>query len=324
LFAATNFFSKELKMTLLRRRMLEDMQLRNFSTGTQRSYIHYIEDYATYYNVSPDRLGLDDIRNYQLYLTERRQLSPQSINCFVSAAKFLYTVTLDMPWTGQQFTRMNVPEKLPVVLSAEEVESFFHHVGILRYRAALMLCYGAGLRSGEVVTLKPTDIDSRRMLIRVQQGKGAKDRYTVLSGRLLLLLREYYKVQRPLEWLFPGTKAGTHIQPGSIQEVCRDAVRLAGIPKRVTPHTLRHSFATHLLENGSDLRAIQVLLGHRRIDTTARYAAVTPQTVGKIVSPLDRLKLPTTEPSTTVARKRGRPRKAKAEPQPQPEPEKAG
>jgi site-specific recombinase XerD len=294
--------------------MLDDMLLRNFSTGTQRSYIHYIEDFACYYHLSPVHLGLDDLRNYQLYLIERRQLSPQSVNCFVSAAKFLYTVTLEMPWTNEQFTRLQVPEKLPVVLSAEEVEAFFQHIGILKHRAALMLCYGSGLRSGEVVALRPADIDSRRMLIRVQQGKGAKDRYTILSGRLLLLLREYYRMQQPREWLFPGTKAGTHIQPGSIQEVCRDAIRLAGISKHVTPHTLRHSFATHLLENGSDIRAIQVLLGHRRIDTTARYTAVTPQTAGKIVSPLDRLSLPTAEQPATIARKRGRPPKAKAEP----------
>ena len=293
-------------MTPLRRRMLEDMQLRNFSAGTQRSYIHYIANFALYYRMSPDRLCLDDIRNYQLYLIEQRQLSPQSINCFVAASKFLYTVTLDMPWTDQQFARLKVPEKLPVVLSATEVEQFFRYVGVLKHRAALMLCYGSGLRSSEAVALRINDIDSNRMLIRVQQGKGAKDRYTILSGRLLTLLREYYKVQRPREWLFPGTKAGTHVQPSTIQEVCRDAARMAGLDKRVTPHTLRHSFATHLLENGTDTRAIQVLLGHRRIDTTARYTAVTPQSVCRIVSPLDADVKP-------APKKRGRPRKVKPE-----------
>lgn len=286
--------------------MLEDMQLRNYSAGTQRSYTHYITDYARYYNVSPIHLGLDDIRNYQLYLIEQRQLSPASINCFLSAAQFLYTVTLEMPWSKEQFGRMKVPEKLPVVLSEEEVLRFFQHVGILKHRAVLMLCYGSGLRIAEAVSLKAENIDSKRMLIHVQLGKGLKDRNTVLSQRLLLLLRAYYRAQRPVDWFFPGTKAGTHIQPATIQQLCRDAAQLAGIPKRVTPHVLRHSFATHLLEHGSDTRAIQVMLGHSRIDTTARYTAVTPQTISRISSPLDRLPA---EPEVPPKRKPGRPRK---------------
>ena len=290
-------------MSPLRKRMLEDMQLRNYSAGTQRSYIHYVAEFAKYYWSSPDRLGLDDVRNYQLHLIEQRRLAPQTVNCFVAAAKFLYTVTLEMPWSETQFTRLKVPEKLPVVLSAEEVAEFFRHIGILKHRAALLLCYGSGLRSSEAVALKPGDIDSKRMLIRVQQGKGAKDRYTVLSARVLTLLRQYYKVQRPMDWLFPGTKAGTHMQAATIQQVCRDAAHLAGISKRITPHTLGHSFATHLLENGTDTRAIQVLLGHQRIDTTARYVAVTPQTITRIVSPLDH----PSDPATP--KKRGRPRK---------------
>src|SRR6266542_3131793 len=219
-----------------------------------------------------------------------------------------------MPWSKQQFGRMKVPEKLPVVLSEEEVLAFFGHIGILKHRAIVMLCYGSGLRIAEAVSLKAENIDSKRMLIHVQNGKGAKDRYTVLSNRTLVLLRAYYKMQRPVDWLFPGTKAGTHLQPATIQELCRDAVQLAGIAKRITPHVLRHSFATHLLESGTDTRAIQVLLGHSRIDTTgarvisafARYIAVTPQTVSRIVSPLDRLPI---ETEAQPKRKRGRPRK---------------
>jgi site-specific recombinase XerD len=276
-------------MTPLRRRMLEDMQLRNFAAGTQRSYIHYIADFAKFYSKSPDRLGLDDVRNYQLHLVEERRLSPQTVNCFVAAAKLLYTVTLDMPWTNDEFARMKVAGKLPTVLSVEEVADFFRYVGVLKHRAVLMLCYGSGLRISEAVSLTPTDIDSKRMLIHVHNGKGAKDRYTVLSGRMLLLLREYWRIQKPRHYLFAGTKAGTHVQPATIQSLCRDACRLAGITKRVTPHVLRHSFATHLLENGTDTRAIQVLLGHAKIDTTARYTAVTPQTIGRTVSPADQL-----------------------------------
>jgi site-specific recombinase XerD len=280
--------------------MLEDMQLRNLSAATQRSYTHYVSEYAKHYGITPERLGLDDVRNYQLYLIEQRQLSPESINTFVSAVKFLYKVTLDMPWSDAQFVRMKRPTKLPVVLSQAEVTELFHHVGILKHRAVLMLCYGSGLRISEAVSLKAAQIDSQRMLIRVEQGKGAKDRYTVLSQRLLILLREYWKAQRPVDYLFPGSKPGSHIQPATVQEICRDACLLAGFQKRVTPHTLRHSFATHLLENGTDTRAIQVLLGHSRIDTTARYTAVSPQTVAKIVSPLD---------SGLLSPKRGRPPK---------------
>jgi|WetSurMetagenome_2_1015567.scaffolds.fasta_scaffold57410_2 integrase/recombinase XerD len=274
-------------MTPLRRRMIEDMLVRNFSPNTQRSYVHYVAEFALHYNVSPERLGLEHVRDYQLYLAEQRQLSPASINTFVSAVQFLYTVTLEMPWGQNRFVRMKVPEKLPVVLSREEVGCLFRHIGFLKHRAVLMLCYGAGLRISEAVSLKAAHIDSARMLIRVEKGKGAKDRYTVLSAQMLHLLRHYWKAQRPTDYLFPGLTAGTHLSAGAVQEVCRDACRLAGIEKRVTPHTLRHSFATHLLENGTDTRAIQVLLGHSRIDTTARYTAVTPRLISRIASPFD-------------------------------------
>jgi len=269
--------------------MIEDMQLRNYSTGTQRSYIHYVEDFANHYHLNPSRLGLDEIRNYQLYLIEERKLSPQSVNCFVSAVKFLYTVTLEMPWGDEPFPRLKVPEKLPVVLAASEVMQFFGCIGILKHRAVLMLCYGSGLRISEAVSLKVGDIDSKRMLVAVRQGKGGKDRYSVLSERLLLLLRQYWKIQRPKDWLFPAIRAGRHIQEHTIRQVCREACQMAGITKQVTPHMLRHSFATHLLESGTDTRAIQVMLGHSRIDTTARYTRVSPQTVGQTVSPLDSL-----------------------------------
>ena len=275
-------------MTPLRKRMLEDMLIRNFSANTQRSYVHYVADYALYYNTSPDQLGLEHVRNYQIYLAEQRQLSPASINAFVSAVQFLYTVTLEMPWGENRFVRMKVPETLPVVLSREEVERLFSHIGFMTHRAVLMLCYGSGLRISEAVSLKAGHIDSGRMLIRVEKGKGAKDRYTVLSAGMLNLLRRYWKARRPADYLFPGVTAGTHVSAGAVQQVCREACRLAGIEKRVTPHTLRHSFATHLLENGTDTRAIQVLLGHSRIDTTARYTAVTPGLISTIASPLDR------------------------------------
>ena len=299
-------------MTPLRRRMSEDMQIRNFSAGTQRSYIHYIAGFASHFNTSPDKLGLDDVRNYRLYLLEERQLSPQSVNCFVAAAKFLYTQTLDMPWLGEEdFPRARVPYKLPVVLTTEEIDKLFSAVGILKHRAVLMLCYGSGLRIAEAVSLQVSDIDSGRMLVRVRGGKGGYDRYSVLSARMLGILREYWKIERPAKWLFPGTKPEQHIQQHTIQQICRDAYHIAGISKRVTPHMLRHSFATHLLENGTDTRVIQVLLGHKRIDTTARYTSVTPRSLGKVVSPLDH-----DATSPAAKRKVGRPRKNTADAQP--------
>jgi site-specific recombinase XerD len=284
--------------------MFEDMELRNFSAGTQRSYIHYISDFASYYRTSPDRLGLDEIRNYQLYLIEQRKLSPNSINCFVAAAKFLYTVTLDMPWTDAEFTYLKVPVKVPVVLAPLEIDIFFAHIPIPQYRAVLMLCYSSGLRISEAVSLTVADIDSQRMLIRVH-GKGGKERYTLLSTRMLAVLRAYWKTHRSPDFLFPGFKKGTHVRPETIHEACRLAARHAGIDKRVTPHTLRHSFATHLLENGTDSRAIQVLLGHSSIETTARYITLTPNATGRIASPFD-------QPPPSKPKRRGRPRKVNA------------
>lgn len=283
--------------------MLEDMQLRNFSPETQRSYLHYIEDFATYFKTSPAELGPEAVREFQLHLTEERMMSPSSVNCFTSAAKFLYQTTLELPWSDAHFVRAHVPEKLPVVLSATEVALFFQAISVLKHRAVLMTCYGAGLRIAEAVSLKPAHIDSARMLIRVEDGKGAKDRYVPLSPRLLLLLREYWRRQRPMgPWLFPAIKPHRHISPATIQQICRESAALAGLDKKVTAHTLRHSFATHLLENGEDIRVIQMLLGHKRIDTTARYTQVSPALAGSIPSPLDTLPEP-------GKRKRGRPRK---------------
>ncbi|HEY3740572.1 MAG TPA: tyrosine-type recombinase/integrase [Bryobacteraceae bacterium] len=191
------------------------------------------------------------------------------------------------------------------MLSATEVARFFNSIGVLKHRAILMTCYGAGLRISEAVSLKPNHIDSERMVIRVEQGKGAKDRYVTLSPRLLLMLREYWRRQRPQgPWLFPSHKPHRHISPTTIQAICRETAVLAGIGKRVTAHTLRHSFATHLLENGTDIRIIQALLGHSRLETTAHYTAVSMQKIAATASPLDNL------PSDASGkRKRGRPRK---------------
>ena len=274
-------------MTPLRQRMLEDMQLRNFAPATQKQYIHYVTDYAKYFWTSPEHLDLEDLRQYMLYLTNDRKLSPESINTFVTAAKFLYLTTLEMPWGSEQFPRVRRPHKLPVVLSHEEVVIFFDHIPGLKYRAVLMACYGAGLRISEAVALRTSDIDSKRMLLRVEQGKGKKDRYAMLSPRLLEVLRVWWRASRPPVdgYLFPGWRTQRHITEGSVRGAVHDAVLACGLRKRITPHTLRHSFATHLLESGTDIRIIQVLLGHSKIDTTARYTAVSPQVIGNTLSP---------------------------------------
>jgi len=283
-------------MTPLRRRMLEDMQLRNLCPGTQSNYIRHIFGLARFYLASPEHLSLEEIREYQLYLINERRLSAESVNQFVSAAKFLYNVTLETPWPEGALPRARVPHKLPAVLSAMEIGEFFQQVSGIRYRAALMTAYGAGLRVSEVVNLQIGDIDSERMLIRVRQGKGKRDRYAMLSKRLLSVLRAWYRSTRPTrhspqaaptDWLFPGYRKGKHMNAASLQTACRDAARAAGLVKQVTVHTLRHSFATHLLENGTDIRIIQILLGHRQIETTTRYAAVSSHTISGTQSPLD-------------------------------------
>ncbi len=278
-------------MTPLRQRFIEDMHLRGLAPTTQRSYVHYVAEFAKFYQTSPERLDLEAIRQYELYLLHERKLAPESINCFVSAVQFLYQVTLEMPWGKACFPRVRRAKKLPVVLSPEQVAKFLESVASLKHRAALMICYGAGLRISEAVSLKVADIDSERMLIRVREGKGRKDRYAMLSPRLLAVLRAYWRAARPKDFLFPSWREGRHMTSGALAGACRLAARKSGIEKHITAHTLRHSFATHLLENGTDTRVIQALLGHSRIDTTARYTAVSAHVVAGTPSPLDSLAL---------------------------------
>jgi site-specific recombinase XerD len=276
-------------MTPLRQRFIEDMQLRGLAPTTQRSYIHYVAEYAKFFKTSPEKLDLEAIRQYELHLLHERRLSPQSINTFVSSVQFLYTVTLELPWGKECFPRLRAASTLPVVLSPEEVEQFFRHIPSLKYRAALMLCYGAGLRISEAAAVKVSDIDSKRGLIRIVEGKGRKDRYVMLSARLAAVLRCYWRAARPDDWMFPSWRAHKHLSPASLSQACRDASQQCGLTKRVTAHTLRHCFATHLLEYGTDTRVIQALLGHSRIDTTARYTRVAAHLIAATPSPLDAL-----------------------------------
>jgi site-specific recombinase XerD len=284
--------------------MIDDMTLRGLSPQTQRGYLSHITAFANYFGQSPDKLDAEAIRQYLLFLLNVKKLSPEAINQQVSALKFLFLTTLEMPWTDADFPRVKRPHKLPVVLSEEEVRHFFDHVPGLKYRAVLMLCYGTGLRVSEAVSLQVKDIDSKRMLIRVQQGKGGKDRYTLLSPRLLEVLRCYWRIARSSacssiprhsigeQYLFPSWRTNKHLSAGAVQTACREAWLRSGLRKRVTAHTMRHCFASQLLENGTDIRVIQVLLGHSLITTTAHYTAVSPQLIGRTQSPLDRLSPP--------------------------------
>ena len=280
-------------MTPLRQRMVEDMRIRNFATTTQRSYVHYVAEFAKYFRRDPAQLDLEAVRQYQIHLSQERKLSPQSINTFISAVQFLYLVTLEMPWDKHDFPRARLEEKLPVVLAPDEIQLFLDHIHGVKHRAILLTCYGAGLRIAEAIALKPSDIDSKRMLLRVEHGKGGKDRYAMLSPCLLEVLRTYFRILRPsAPWLFPSWRPHKHVTAGAVQTACREAWKRSRLGKRVTPHGLRHAFATHLLESGTDIRVIQALLGHSRIDTTARYTAVSPPTIGKTASPLDLLLKP--------------------------------
>lgn len=275
-------------MTPLRQRMFEDMQIRNLSANTQKSYVQQVSMFARHFHRSPEGLGPDDIRTYQLYLTNEKQLASGSIALTTAALRFLYTVTLKRAWDVEQVLPM--PKRaqiLPVILSPAEVRHFLSCVPRRKARTVLTVCYAAGLRVSEAIALKPTDIDSQRMTLRVAQGKGQRDRYVMLSEQLLAILREWYRTVRPSEWLFPGLLPGSHITRAGVSDACTLGAKRSGLTKPVTPHSLRHAFATHLLEHGADLRTIQLLLGHRSLATTARYLRVATSRVCATPSPLD-------------------------------------
>ena len=280
-------------MTFLRQRMTEDMQVRNLALNTQTSYVQQVSLFARHFNKSPEQLGPEDIRTYQVYLTNEKKLAPGSVLIAVAALRFLYKVSLKRDWPFDDvIPAPKKPQKLPVVLSPEEVLQFLGCVGSTKHRAILTTCYAAGLRISEAVRLKPTDIGSQRMVIRVDQGKGQKDRYVMLSARLLETLRSWWRLEKPQQWLFPSDIPGRHISQDAVEQACQKARRLSGIRKPITPHGLRHGFAVHLLEAGTDIRTIQLLLGHRSLATTARYLSIATSKVCSTSSPLDLLPHP--------------------------------
>ncbi len=281
-------------MTPLRQRMTEDMRVRNLAPNTQTSYVQQVSLFARHFNKSPELLGPEEIRTYQLYLTDEKKLAPSSILIAVAALRFVYKVSLKKGWTVEDvIPAPKKPEKLPVVLSPEEVLQFLDCVGSIKHRAILTTCYAAGLRISEAIHLKPIDIDKQRMVIRVEQGKGQKDRYVMLSPKLLEILRNYWRAARPAgEWIFEGDIAAQPINRSSVELACQKARQRSGIRKPITPHSFRHAFAVHLLESGTDIRTIQLLLGHRSLATTARYLRIATSKVCSTSSPLDLLPRP--------------------------------
>ena len=275
----------------LRRRMIEDMTIRNLDAGTQRGYVRAVRSCSRYCGRRPEQLTFEDVRRFQLHLTQRG-LAPGSVNSAMVGLRFFFRVTLKRPEALDYIPMAREPQRLPVVLTQEEVASVIEAAPGLKWRTALSVAYGSGLRASEVVALKVSDIDSERMRIRVEQGKGRRDRDALLSPRLLRVLRDWWKQARPPVWLFPNRLTPfDHVTPKSLNRAFHDAVRKAGIKKAVCLHTLRHCFATHLLEQNVDIRVIQVLLGHKKLETTAVYTHIAAKTLDGIDSPLDLLQL---------------------------------
>jgi site-specific recombinase XerD len=280
----------------LRQRMIEDMTLRKLGAKTQAAYIRAVKNFTRFFGQSPDAASAEDLRRYQLYLVQQNT-SRTTLNATLTGLRFFFEITLDRPGAMKHTSHVHQPRKLPVILSVEEITKLLQAAGSLKYQAALGIAYGAGLRASEVVHLTVRDIDSRRMVIRVEQGKGHRDRYAMLSPALLALLRAWWRegqAQRqvlPGGWLFPGQNPVDHLSTRQLNRAFHRALDAAEINKRVTLHGLRHAFATHLLEQREDIRVIQVLLGHQKLDNTARYTQVATKTLREVKGPLEYLDL---------------------------------
>ena len=278
----------------LRQRMIDDMRMRKYADKTQTDYIRAVRNFANYLHRSPDTATDEDLRNYQLYLVDHG-ISPASLNVTITGLKFFFDITVGDTERIGKMQPVRVPRKLPVILSREEVRRLIAASNNLKHQTALAVAYGTGLRVNEVVSLKVGDIDSKRMVLRVEQGKGSKDRYAMLSPILLERLRYWWRVARAQGkmldggWLFPGLDPVESLSPRQLNRAIHAAADVAKIDKRVSMHTLRHSFATHLLEQKVDIRVIQVLLGHKKLETTALYTQVATDILREVVSPLELL-----------------------------------
>jgi integrase/recombinase XerD len=280
------------KVSPLRQRMIEDMRMRKLAPKTQSGYIRAVRHFAGWLHRSPDTATAEDLRRYQLHCVDRG-VSPITLNATITGLKFLFEITLGRPELMAQMSPVRIAHVLPVILSREEVGRLIEATRNLKHRTALSVAYGAGLRVSEVIALKVGDIDSTRMVLRIEQGKGAKDRYALLPPVLLERLRLWWRTARtegkvlPGGWLFPGLDPMDPMSTRQLNRVVHEAASTAHIDKRVTMHTLRHCFATHLLEQGENIRVIQVLLGHKKLETTALYTQVATETLRKVISPLE-------------------------------------
>ncbi|MFN7920212.1 MAG: site-specific integrase [Bryobacteraceae bacterium] len=280
-------------MTQLRKLMLEELQRRNYSKATTRVYVQVVRDFTRHIRKAPDQAGLDEIRQYQLHLLEHRKLEARTVCHHTSALRFFFVKVLKRPYPVEELPYPKSPRRLPVILSQEEAVALINSASNLMHRAMLMLLYSTGIRRAELCQLKVEDIDSKRMMIHIRQGKGRKDCDVPLSPVLLETLREYYRWMRPKTYLFPGTvnncRADKPITSKVVWEDCREAAQRAGITKRVSPHLLRHSFATHQLENGADLPALQALLGHADLKPTSIYLHLSERHLKAAGTPLDKV-----------------------------------
>ena len=278
----------------LRERFIADMTVRGFTDKTRNDYIRTVAGFAAFLERSPSTATAEDIRRFQIQLSERG-MNPPAMNSTVAALRFFFNHTVDRPDLARKLIHLRYPRKLPVVLSSDEVARLLAATTCLKHRAALSVAYGAGLRVAEVASLKVGDIDSKRMLIAVERGKGGRGRHALLSADLLGLLRAWWQegrqngVMRPGGWLFPGQDPAKPVTTRQLSRVVEAAALAAGLTKNVSPHTLRHSFATHLLEDGTDIRVIQVLLGHAKLDNAAPYTRLATKTVRTVTSPLDKI-----------------------------------
>ena len=283
----------------LRQRMLDDMTMRKFNPKTQSAYLRAVKNFTRFFGRSPDLAEPEDLRRFQLQMVEQG-VSSTTLNATITGLKFFFGVTLDRPSALKKMSPVRKEQKLPQVLSVDEVTRLLKAVTNLKHRAALSVAYGAGLRASEVVHLKIPDIDSDRMILRIEQGKGRRDRYAILSPSLLKLLRAWWQdahtqgKMRADGWLFPGQNPVNPLSTRQLNRACKSAAAAACLDKRISMHTLRHSFATHLLEQKVDIRVIQVLLGHQKLENTARYSHVATRTLSEVTSPLEYLTLPAT------------------------------
>lgn len=283
--------SKEDYIPIFLNKLVQDMRLRNYSKDTEKAYRHQLKYFLNFLDKRPEEVGWEEVREYLVYLNEEKQVSKSSFKQAIAALRFMFEYSLGKEWIKNRIVYPKSSKYVPSILNKRELNKLFSCVKELKYKTVLYCCYGSGLRLSEALNLKVSDIESNEMRLRIRSGKGGHERYAMLSPQLLELLRDYWKEEKPRDWLFPGQQKCNHVHSGVIQRACSKAGRFAGIKKRVFPHMLRHSFATHLLEQGTDLRLIQELMGHSCINSTMVYLHLTTKRFRKVSSPIDQLDL---------------------------------